>query len=453
MYTWAARRYATAAMASDVAAAAMSASSSRVAYAPARALMCSADLAAVGLCLDGHVVAWSGFTGVGYPKVMPLALLREIRRRGGPTPRLSLLSGASTGSAPEDAWAEAGVLAFRAPYQSAPRLTRAINNGSIMFTDAHLSKFSDGILAGAYSRSLPASTMYMRYGNSIQRPLPSVRSDGRIDLFVVEVSAVDSSGALILGGAVGASPELLHMADNIVIEVNSALPNMSGFHDLLSSSLLAVPGQPLALTNVSQRIGSTKLLVDWSRVRGVVATAQADEVMPAPAPDAVSERISGYLLQFFAHEVSRGRLPPSLPPLQSGIGNIANAVVSGLGAGGFKDLSVWSEVLQDAFMPLLQTGQVRVASTASMRLSTHAQQHFCENTEFYQNKIVLRQQAVRTQQTNIRASERSSLSFFGAHSAALSFAHSFLFLPLNVSVAYRVPFCLLVLCRSAIRLS
>jgi acyl-CoA hydrolase len=33
------------------------------------------------------------------------------------------------------------------------------------------------------------------------------------------------------------------------------------------------------------------------------------------------------------HEVNHGRLPPNLLPIQSGIGNIANAVVGGLSKG------------------------------------------------------------------------------------------------------------------------
>ena len=34
-------------------------------------------------------------------------------------------------------------------------------------------------------------------------------------------------------------------------------------------------------------------------------------------------------MEFLDNEVKKGRLPPSLLPLQSGVGNIANAVCTG----------------------------------------------------------------------------------------------------------------------------
>jgi len=40
-------------------------------------------------------------------------------------------------------------------------------------------------------------------------------------------------------------------------------------------------------------------------------------------------------LDFLAAEVKSGRVPPSLLPLQSGVGNIANAVLHGLKEGKF----------------------------------------------------------------------------------------------------------------------
>lgn len=47
----------------------------------------------------------------------------------------------------------------------------------------------------------------------------------------------------------------------------------------------------------------------------------------------MSQQISEHILDFLQHEVKAGRLPASLLPLQSGIGNIANAIVGGLASG------------------------------------------------------------------------------------------------------------------------
>ena len=40
------------------------------------------------------------------------------------------------------------------------------------------------------------------------------------------------------------------------------------------------------------------------------------------------------------------RLPLSLLPLQSGVGNIANAIIGGLADGPFNNVEVWTEVIQ-----------------------------------------------------------------------------------------------------------
>ena len=43
-------------------------------------------------------------------------------------------------------------------------------------------------------------------------------------------------------------------------------------------------------------------------------------------------------------QVSEGRLPSRLLPLQSGIGNIANAVVKSMVNSPFQNVKVWTEV-------------------------------------------------------------------------------------------------------------
>jgi acetyl-CoA hydrolase len=56
--------------------------------------------------------------------------------------------------------------------------------------------------------------------------------------------------------------------------------------------------------------------------------------------DAKSEAIADHLIEFFEEEVKYGRLPENLLPLQSGIGNIANAVIGGLAKSPFQNVTV-----------------------------------------------------------------------------------------------------------------
>jgi len=82
----------------------------------------------------------------------------------------------------------------------------------------------------------------------------------------------------------------------------------------------------------------------------VVETHLPDRLAHFDAPDATSNRMAGHILEFLGHEVSKGRLPAALLPLQSGVGNIANAVLSGLNNGPFDGLTGYTEVLQDGML-------------------------------------------------------------------------------------------------------
>jgi succinyl-CoA:acetate CoA-transferase len=65
--------------------------------------------------------------------------------------------------------------------------------------------------------------------------------------------------------------------------------------------------------------------------------------------------------------VKLGRLPADLLPLQSGVGNIANAVLAGLNDGPFENLTAYTEVLQDGMLDMLRSGKLASASATACR--------------------------------------------------------------------------------------
>jgi acetyl-CoA hydrolase len=160
---------------------------------------------------------------------------------------------------------------------------------------------------------------------------------------------------------VGATPEILQSAERIIIEVNTALPSMKGLHDI-NQSFLPPHRQPYLITKPSDRIGTTSIPVDPARVVAIVESNRPDNTGNNAGESEDSKKIARNLIQFFEDEVTAGRLPPSLLPLQSGIGNIANAVVGGLAESKFKNLQVWTEVLQDSFLPLIDSGSLDFAT-------------------------------------------------------------------------------------------
>src|SRR5277367_34939 len=78
------------------------------------------------------------------------------------------------------------------------------------------------------------------------------------------------------------------------------------------------------------RIGTPHIPVDPERVVAIVESDYPDQTQPNAAEDETSKAIANNLIEFLKHEVHHGRLPPNLLPIQSGIGNIANAVIGGL---------------------------------------------------------------------------------------------------------------------------
>jgi len=95
--------------------------------------------------------------------------------------------------------------------------------------------------------------------------------------------------------------------------------------------------QPIPLVAPGDRIGDCYLHCDPAKVIAVVETSEHDRNSPFSPPDETSERIAGHIIQFLQQEVSAGRLPVDLLPLQSGVGNIANAVLIGLNKGPFNN--------------------------------------------------------------------------------------------------------------------
>ena len=64
----------------------------------------------------------------------------------------------------------------------------------------------------------------------------------------------------------------------------------------------------------------------------VVETDTPDRNAPFKPPDEIRRRIAGHIIDFLPHEVGRAG-SRRLLPLQSGVGNIANAVLAGLNEG------------------------------------------------------------------------------------------------------------------------
>ncbi len=218
---------------------------------------------------------------------------------------------------------------------------------------------------------------------------------GHLDVAVVEVAGILPDGRLIPSSSVGNNKTWLDQADKIILEVNELQSaGLEGMHDIYYGTQLPPNRKPIPLTHPSDRIGEPYLRCDPAKVIAVVRTRQSDRNSVFAAPDAVSEQIAAHIIDFMSHEVKQGRLPANLLPLQSGVGNIANAVLAGLNKGPFENLTAYTEVLQDGMLDMVRSGKLSFASATALSLSPQATEDFNKNIDFYRERIVLRPQEI-----------------------------------------------------------
>jgi succinyl-CoA:acetate CoA-transferase len=296
-----------------------------------------ADVAA-GHIRHGDTVGMSGFTGAGYPKAVPQALaqrIHDVHATGEPF-RVNVWTGASTAPELDGALAAADGIELRLPYQSDPVSRDKINRGLMEYIDVHLSHVAQMAWMGFL---------------------------GPLDVAVVEVSGITADGDLVPSSSVGNNKTWLDQADRVVLEVNSwQSPALDGMHDVYYGTALPPDRQPIQLTRPDERIGVPYLRCPEDKVVAVVETSAPDRNTPFKAPDADSRAIAGHIVEFLEHEVARGRVPRSLLPLQSGVGNVANAVLAELGSSSFEGLTAYTEVIQDGMLDLLSSGSMVSAS-------------------------------------------------------------------------------------------
>ncbi|MGZ7880535.1 acetyl-CoA hydrolase/transferase family protein [Acinetobacter soli] len=323
----------------------------------------SADDAAAYI-QDGMTVGMSGFTRAGEAKAVPQALVERAKQN---PLKITLITGASLGNDLDKQLTEAGVLARRLPFQVDNTLRRAINNGEVMFIDQHLSE-----------------TVEQMRNLQLKRP----------DVAVIEAIAITEDGGIIPTTSVGNSASFAIFAEKVIVEINTSLSEaFEGLHDIYIPSYRPTR-QPISLTKVDERIGTSAIQIDPAKIVGIVFNDTADSPSTVTLPDDETQGIANHLIAFFEKEVAEGRLPQNLGPLQAGIGSIANAVLTGLKDSNFEDLVMYSEVLQDCTFELIDAGKMKFASGSSITLSAKCGEKVFGNIEAYKDKLVLRPQEI-----------------------------------------------------------
>lgn len=315
---------------------------------------------------SGSTIGMSGFTAPGTPKFIPEAIAKRAikEHEEGREYKINLFSGASTSDRADGNLSRANAINMRAPYQNVPDLRKRINSHDCHYFDRHLSEMAQEVRYGFY---------------------------GKIDFAIIEATSISPDGEVLLGCGVGNVPTYAKLADKIFIELNETLPeSLYGMHDVV---LLQDPPyrREIPIFKANDRIGSPILKIDPSKVVGIVKTRSYDGVKPFSAPDEISKQIGSNVVRFLVSEYVKGRLPKEFLPLQSGVGNVANAVLYDLGES--KELPtfmMYTEVIQDAVLELMKKGKCTFASTCSMTFSDHTEEALFQDIKYFHDKILMR---------------------------------------------------------------
>ena len=163
---------------------------------------------AASLVKHGYNIGLSGFTPAGTAKAVTseIGKIAEAEHAKGNPFQIGIFTGASTGDSCDGILSRVKAIRYRAPYTTNPDFRKAVNNGEIAYNDIHLSQMAQEV----------------RYGFM-----------GKVNVAIIEACEVTPDGKIYLTAAGGIAPTVCRLADQIIVELNSAhSKNMMGMHDV-----------------------------------------------------------------------------------------------------------------------------------------------------------------------------------------------------------------------------
>jgi len=311
-------------------------------------------------------IAHSGLGQIGSPKIIPECLAKYVEETG---EKFELNVYTSGSAAPEldGSLAKIGAIKRRYTYQNNPHVREKINSGYTQYMDILLGEFGYYLM------------------NDILNDLC-----GPIDVAIIEATKINKDGSIVPSLSLDIIPILIKKAKKIIIEVNATRPpEIEGIHDVY----LPESNKPIPITDVKDRIGTTHVKCDLDKIAGIVITNKPESRVFYGKPTWVEEKIVENLFDFLQHEISKGKIPKSLYPLETGIGPIGDLIPIKLTEYEFKDVKVWTEVAQISYLDPLDNGVVTGISGTVLYMPPEEKEkskRFVENAKEYKKHIVLR---------------------------------------------------------------
>ena len=277
-------------------------------------------------------IAFSCMGGSSLAKEVPEALGQSAA--AGRPYDLTLLTGGATTARFEAAIRGVGIRR-RFPYLSGPA-REAVNDGAVEFFDTRIGEFPAFVRQGQFT------------------------GGQRIDVAVIEATAIDERGRIIPSLSLDALPAFVESSRRIIVEVNERKPDLTGLHDVYRVR----PSVPIPIRDVRARVGQPYIEVPRSKVAAIIPTDREEEPSAAysrmvPADRRIAETVASFLEGELRLRRRRGGFA-----LQLGAGPLAAALLDALP---FRNLDIWTEGIPARWAEALGD-KVRGISTTAMYL-------------------------------------------------------------------------------------
>ncbi len=307
--------------------------------------------------MDGMTVAMSGYAMAGYPKAIPEELVQ--RKNEGRNLKINLITGANVPWLDEILGASE-MIKGRVPMCASKVLSSQVNSHKVRYVEQQMCK--------------------------MPRLLRS-RVLGNIDVVVVEALAVTEEG-LVPTTSAGFISYLLEAANEIIVEINSAQPEiLFGLHDVYIPKP-PPDTEPIPLTSCRDRIGLTFIPFDISKIKFIVETDIPENETQPTTYTLESRKAAENLISFLEKEyhTKSGGL---IPPIQLGFGNIADAVADLLQTSEFTSLQFFCGGISENILKLLQSGKASGISTGGIPMNENFGK-ILEQISDLREKLILR---------------------------------------------------------------
>jgi len=310
---------------------------------------------------DGMVIGTSGGDASAFPKAFFSALAKRADK--GERFQIQLLTSGPIAEEIDGTLTQKGLISRRLGQQSSTILRKAVNQRKVIFIDLPSGMFPMKVREGRF---------------------------GRLDVAVLEAMAITEDGFIVPSTAVLDGPSHVQVAEKIIIELNYAYPpEMEGIHDIYIPEPHPYR-KPIPLIHVMDRIGLPYIIVDPEKIIAIIESDQIYSGENSIVMDKESLQVGRHVINFLQKEVEKGSFTKALLPLELGLGNMAEAIMHELLQSDLGPLEIYTAVIGDGILDLMDAGKVRGMSASGLYFSTKGFERFWRDLKKYKDLILLR---------------------------------------------------------------